>query len=371
LIILQLEGKNTRSLGAEVGVRNRVIGVACVLGMSVGCSNGGGSTGYSQTDGGADTSMTCNSGATQSCACPSGQSGTQTCSSIGWGACNCTLPDSGYMGPQVCGDGICSGTENCETCPVDCEQCASCSLAPTCTNGASLPASFSPLSAFDCTDTDGGSPRCGVGIDAGPSIQDTDCLAPQLKIGLADIRVILNGVGGSLTMFCMVGSDDGHSSELIITPEQTGIADHAAPILLPAAQATFWGQDTGSPKLSQFPLTLNYQCFEVDTPSAWQSVLGAIAGEAGSLASVPGNPYGWAFGAAAAGAAAAQAGLAAGNGTSMRLNYQQTIDPSSFLELTNGKTWTVEQSGNANGYNWDWALDVQSWGCSAARPSSP
>jgi hypothetical protein len=35
--------------------------------------------------------------------------------------------------------------------------------------------------------------------------------------------------------------------------------------------------------------------------------------------------------------------------------------------MTNGKTWSVEQSGNVNGYNWDWILDLQSWGCSAAR----
>ena len=82
---------------------------------------------------------------------------------------------------------------------------------------------------------------------------------------------------------------------------------------------------------------------------------------------MPDDPYGWAFGIASA--AAAQAGLQASDGASMRLDYQQTIDPSSFLEMTNGKTWTVEQSGNVNGYNWDWILDIQSWGCSAARDS--
>jgi hypothetical protein len=91
---------------------------------------------------------------------------------------------------------------------------------------------------------------------------------------------------------------------------------------------------------------------------------------AGSVAQVPGNPFGWAFGAAAAGSAAVQAGLQASDGATMRLNYQQTIDPSAFLEMTNGKTWTVEQSGSGGGHNWDWALDVQSWGCSAARGAS-
>jgi len=167
----------------------------------------------------------------------------------------------------------------------------------------------------------------------------------------------------------MIGSDDGHTSELILTPEQMGIGDNAAPILVPTAQGTFWGQDTGAPRLSQYPLTLNYQCFEVDSNTTWESVLGAIAKAAGMLASVPGNPYGWVFGIASAGASAAQAGLAAGNGAYLRLNYQQTIDPSAFLEMTNGKTWTIEQSGQANGHTWDYALDIQSWGCSESRTS--
>jgi hypothetical protein len=354
-------------------VRVSRFGVACVLAASMACGNGGGG-GISlspPTDAGAEGSAAvCTGGATQSCYCASGQTGIQTCAGAVWGGCDCTMPDAGYSGPQVCGDGFCSGTETCESCPVDCGQCASCGLAPTCTNGASLPASFTPLEAFDCSDTDGGSPRCGVGVDAGEPLEDTNCLAPQLKIGLADIRIILNGVGGTLTMSCILGSDDGHTSELIITPQESGISDHAAPILVPAAQATFWGQDTGSPKLSQFPLTLSYQCFEIDSNSTWEAVLGAISMSAGAVAQVPGNPFGWAFGVAGAGAAAAQAGLQAGDGESMRLDYQQTIDPSAFLEMTNGKTWTVEQSGNANGHNWDWALDLQSWGCSAARAGS-
>lgn len=351
-------------------MRAALVAVALGLcGALAACGHGEDTAGF---DPGTDAGEggVCTLGASQSCYCPDGEMGKQACTSSGWSGCSCALTD-GNLGDGPCGDGVCNGNETCQTCPVDCGQCMACSLAPSCTNGASLPANLTPLDTLDCTDTDAGAPRCGVGVDAGPPIQDTDCLAPQLKIGLGDIRVILNGVGGSLDMFCMVIADDGHTAELIITPEEMGISDHAAPILLPTAQATFWGQDTGSPKLSQFPLTISYQCFEVDSPSTWQSVLGAIAMSAGQVASVPGNPYGWAFGAVSAGAAAAQAGLAASNGSYLRMNYQQTIDPSVFLELTNGKTWTVEQSGSANGHTWDWALDVQSWGCSQARQGSP
>jgi hypothetical protein len=359
----------------DVAKGRRILAVAGVLGaigLAIACSNCGPSGAYAASDASAEGghASLCTIGASQGCYCPSGETGTQVCATGGWSACDCTLPDVGYDGPTVCGDGHCSGDEDCESCPVDCGQCAPCSFAPSCTNGASLPASFTPLTDFDCTDTDGGIPRCGVGVDAGEPIAETDCLAPELKVGLGDIRVILNGVDSSLTMFCILGSDDGHTSELIITPQETGIGDHAAPILVPTSQGTFWGQDTGTPKLSQFPLTLTYQCFEVDSNSTWENVLNAISQSAGQVAQVPGNPFGWAFGIASAGAAAAQAGLAAGDGASMRLDYQQTIDPSAFLEMTNGKTWTVEQSGNANGHAWDWALDLQSWGCSDARGPS-
>src|ERR1700722_3464433 len=172
-------------------------------------------------------------GVTRPCStCPINSVGTQTCTNTGWSACFCDALDAPFDGPQVCGDGICSGSENCETCPVDCGMCTVYPLAPWCSNGASLPATFTPLSNLDCADTDGGSPSCGVGADAGPPIQATDCLAPQLKIGLADIAVPLNGVSGSLTMFCIIQANDGHSSELIITPQFSGIPDHGPPVLV-------------------------------------------------------------------------------------------------------------------------------------------
>ena len=285
------------------------------------------------------------------------------------GACN-IFNEGGTPLPAVCGDGICENGETCEACPVDCGECPACGLAPSCSNGASLPAALSTISSFNCTDTDGGSPTCGSGVDGGPAIQDTNCLAPQLKIGIADVRIVLNGVDDTLNMFCTVEAGDGHTSELIITPELMDLPDHAAPQPLSTGQGTFWGQDTGTPKLSQFPITINYQCFEVDDNSTWENILGAISMAAGTLASVPGNPYGWAFGTASAGAAAGQAAVSGGDGTSPRLNYQQTIDPSSFLELTNGKKWTVEQAGNTDGYRWDYALDIQAWGCSNSRMST-
>jgi hypothetical protein len=75
--------------------------------------------------------------------------------------------------------------------------------------------------------------------------------------------------------------------------------------------------------------------------------------------------------AAAAAAAAAQADAQ----DKHLLNAQQTIGQQTLLDLTNGRTWTVEQNGHsaqlpANGY-WDWTLTVESWGCAEVQPPKP
>jgi hypothetical protein len=133
----------------------------------------------------------------------------------------------------------------------------------------------------------------------------------------------------------------------------------------------------GGVKLSQFNITVSYQCFMVTTPDALQKALGAIAGAA---AGVPGNPFGWAFGVGGAAAAAGAALAAACGGATPLLNVQQTIDASSLLELTNGNTWVIEQTGSTKvdgdcdlfgSCNWDWELDIEAWGCAAPRGEEP
>jgi hypothetical protein len=62
------------------------------------------------------------------------------------------------------------------------------------------------------------------------------------------------------------------------------------------------------------------------------------------------------------------------------LNVQQTIDSNALLRLTNGYTWTIEESGSttADGHcdlvescDWDWELDVEAWGCAAPKGVTP
>ena len=105
--------------------------------------------------------------------------------------------------------------------------------------------------------------------------------------------------------------------------------------------------------------------------------MGAIGATAGGLGAVPGNPYGWAFGLGAAAANALNAAVNNGNGITQRMSVQQTIATDAFLELTNGRTWIVRQSGDYKGgilnletITWDWELDIQAWGCSVPDGST-
>jgi hypothetical protein len=82
--------------------------------------------------------------------------------------------------------------------------------------------------------------------------------------------------------------------------------------------------------------------------------------------------YGWAFGVGATAAAAAAAAAAANSGDKKVFSYTQTIDKAKLLELTNGRTWDIEQnSGDCNnwgGCSWSWTLSVESWGCADLKP---
>jgi hypothetical protein len=235
------------------------------------------------------------------------------------------------------------------------------------------------------TYTSGGpSPDGGAGF-GDPNALNV-CSYPLLKMRVSDFVIHKNGSPSSLEFFCLVQADDGQSSTLMLSPDYMNISDGNPPLTLAPAAGTFWGEASsadGGPigvKLSQFNITVTYQCFMVLQPGALQKVLGAIAGYSGMIAGIPGNPYGWAFGAAGAAAAAAAALAQVGSGAAQMLNVQQTIDQSALLKLTNGYTWVIEQKGStkANGdcglfgsCDWDWQLDIEAWGCAAPKGQVP
>lgn len=90
------------------------------------------------------------------------------------------------------------------------------------------------------------------------------------------------------------------------------------------------------------------------------------------MTSPPGRtPIGgrWAFGVAGIGASVAAAAAQAASGDKLKLNAQQTIDKSVLLDLTDGRYWTIEQSGGGFLDSWDWQISSESWGCALVKPT--
>jgi hypothetical protein len=343
-------------------------------GVAVGC----GASGQTAAGGGS-----CEVGDSRQCSCGLLESGTQDCGSSGWSACACGAgggtPDAGSDAAAVCGDGVCETTETCVNCPADCGDCPACSYSPSCTGASSVPSDPTALPSFD--NAGQSTYACGTGFGLSPA--QTMCSYPLLKMRVSQIQVHKNGApGSSLEMFCMVQADDGQgSSQLMLTPDYMNLSDDNPPLVLSPSAGGFWGSAANDQvKLSQFSITVTYQCFMVTTPGALQNALNAIAGFAMAGEAIPGNPYGWAFGVGGAAAAAAAAATAVGGGASQLLGVQQTIDSSALLKLTNGYTWAIEQSGSTKvdgdcdlieSCDWDWELDVEAWGCAAPQGQTP
>jgi hypothetical protein len=349
-------------------------------GMALGCASGAQTTSGGDSSGGTTGGDSCQVGTFRACTCSGLQTGTQACAADGtWGECACTttpIPDAGSDAPAVCGDGVCDGSETCDNCPADCGDCPACSSAPGCTGASSVPSSPTALATFDNM----GMSMYTSGVGFGPSPASVGCSDPLLKMRVSQVVVHKNGAPGSLEMFCIVQADDGQSSQLMITPDFMKIEDNNPPLTLSPSSGTFWGEAVNGVKLSQFNITVTYQCYMELTPGTLQNVLTAVAGFAGAAASIPGNPYGWAFGVGGAAAAAGAAATATGTGATPLLNVQQTIDSTALLKLTNGYTWAIEQTGStkADGdcdlfesCDWDWEVDVEAWGCAAPQGQIP
>jgi hypothetical protein len=361
-----------------------LVGCITSLGFLLGGSSMGcGGAASTNTGGSGGASNACEAGTFRNCKCAEGGQGQQSCENGKWGACvECTSffdagnGTGGSDAAPMCGDNECNGTENCVNCPADCGECPACSLAPSCTGASSVPSSPEALASFN----NNGQTMYTSGVGLGMPPGSTDCSDPLLKMRVSQVVIHKNGDPGSLHLFCLVQADDGQSSQLMLTPDWMNISDNNPPLILSPAQGTFWGEATNGIKLSQFNITVTYQCFMELQPSALQNALMAISQFAGAAAAIPGNPYGWAFGVGGAAAAAAAAAAATGSGATPLLNVQQTIDQSSLLTLTNGRTWVIEQTGSttADGQcgffgscDWDWELDVEAWGCAAPKGQTP
>lgn len=299
---------------------------------------------------------TCIDGQTQICSCgedDGGLSGVATCKDGEFGACDCIkLPD------PVCGDDICSGDEDCHSCVDDCGACPACDAAPTCTGANAVPLNFSSRGDLSVP-MSGGAP---TPVDA------SNCKVAQLKIRLAAITSTDEHDGcGFLGLsecpikaYCVAQATDGTHSEVALTPMSSDIKKNQS-YSVPPSNGIFWGLMGLQP--SRNNITIDYDCFMVEQPSIWASVLMAAGNAAGAVGGIAG-PYGWAFGLGDVAAQAAAAAINAGNtGDKHLLNVEQTIPASELMDLTNGRTWSISRSGLR--------LTIQSWGCAEAKTRPP
>lgn len=270
--------------------------------------------------------------------------------------------------PGVCGDGVCNTNESCEDCSPDCNRCLICELAPSCTGSVAVPSSAMHLGSFDNGErslyTSGVDDATGMPL--GTHFEQTDCIAPELRLRVRQINVVRDGVSfGTADLYCIVSASDGAHSEVMITPLQHDVGDDAAPLLFQPEASLFWGQ--GKPWQTLNNLTITYQCFRAVSNESYTKVFDAIQNGATSAGGIAG-PWGWAFGVGSVAAGLISAAIPKGQDQS-RINVQQTIDGSMLLELTNGRRWQIRGTGDAPGLGgyWDWSMEVESWGCSDAR----
>lgn len=299
---------------------------------------------------GSSSPRVCSEGLTRACPCEGGVEGIQTCTGGSFDACRCAEP------PAVCGDGRCGGGETCLSCREDCGACPTCGAAPSCTEAAGVPTTTMPRA-----DLDVGTDAASSGDGAMPTPpNDVNCREPQLRLRVEKVSV--HKGGGQI--YCIISGTDGAASEVALTTKTKDLDDDEAHFFDPSV-AVFWGLKSLAKTSGN--LTVTYDCFKVGSDS-WAKALEAM-GEASAKAGGYAGPYGWAFGAGAVAAAAAASAAQAASGDEHRLNVQQTIDRAALLDLTNGRTWQVRQTGDCGVFcDWDWTLTIQAWGCADVYP---
>ena len=115
------------------------------------------------------------------------------------GACSCT----GGSPPCscVCGDGLCGPSENCSTCPQDCDPCAATTTTTTTTTSSCPPATGFYCGGVGCGP--GGAPGCfpeGI-CPQGMTCDQTTCLCTGATILCDDPKL-----GGATCNFCKYGT---------------------------------------------------------------------------------------------------------------------------------------------------------------------
>lgn len=273
--------------------------------------------------------------------------------------------------PARCGDGVCTrGMETCTDCPLDCNRCPTCDMAPSCTGALAIPTSSTALAI--CDNTLDGNQRsnyaCGSALGVSP--EATTCADPLLRIRVKEISIQRGFFDIPRNLYCVISAEDGRHSELLLTaPREVAGNRNTTRYNLPLGQSLLWGQGDLYRSISN--ITISYSCFLASNGAAAQRVLDAIAGRAGMVAQHA-DGYGWVFGTVAVLGTIIGSSLSTMSDSQI-LDVQQTIDARALLTLTNGRTWEIRQRrGNLDlsGAS-DLRITLESWGCANVRTTVP
>lgn len=139
-----------------VSIKRAIAGVLTIGGALVafggGCANSAPGSGEAPedapiADGGSGGASECADGAPVACTCSSGATGTRACTG------GKLQPCGPCPAVAACGNGVCDGSETCDTCEKDCGTCKLCNQAPSCKN-VSKPATLNPKAALNVTLTE-------------------------------------------------------------------------------------------------------------------------------------------------------------------------------------------------------------------------
>ncbi|MFO0605219.1 MAG: hypothetical protein U0324_18715 [Polyangiales bacterium] len=277
------------------------------------------------------------------------------------------VPDVGVR----CGDGVCSrGAEDCMSCPLDCNRCPTCDMAPSCTGALAVPLSTMAVPA--CNNDSGGDLRTNYacGQDLGVAPANTTCADPQLRIRIRELSIQRGFFDLGRQLFCVISAEDGRHSELLLmSPRDAPGNRNTARINLRPSEGTLWGQGDLYRSISN--ITVTYSCFLSSDGAAAQRVLDAIAGRA-AMVSQHADGYGWVFGTVAVLGTILGSSLGTMRDQQV-LDVQQTIAAGAFLPFTNGRSWEIRsRRGNLDlSGAWDLRLTLEAWGCAGVRAVSP
>ena len=252
------------------------------------------------------------------------------------------------------------------SCPLDCNRCPTCDMAPTCTGALAIPTASTALPM--CNNTSGSDERtnyaCGAGLGVSPDA--TTCADPLLRIRVKQISIRRGWFDVGRNMYCILSAEDGRHSELLLTPPHAVAGNqNTTTINLPLGQSVVWGQGDLYRSISN--VTISYRCYLTSNAGAAMTALDAIAGRA-AMVSQHADGYGWVFGTVAVLGTIIGSSLSGMMDTPL-MDVQQTISAGALLNLTNGRTWEIRSHhGNINLSGvWDMTLTMESWGCANVR----